>query len=107
MIRRALLCSRPAFRRLCSTATEGPAAKEAKEAKEAKDSAAPPKETVEPTESAEAKELADLRVKYLRSLAETENVRRRGVQHVSDAKVFAIQSFSKDLLEVADVSSPF
>ena len=45
----------------------------------------------------------EMRGKYQRALAETENVRRRGQQQVEDAKVFAIQSFSKDLLEVADV----
>ncbi|CAB3403110.1 unnamed protein product [Caenorhabditis bovis] len=41
--------------------------------------------------------------KYKRSLAETENVRRRGIKQTEDAKVFAIQGFCKDLLEVADI----
>lgn len=44
-----------------------------------------------------------LRDKYHRALAETENVRRRGQKQVDDAKVFAIQSFCKDLLEVSDI----
>ncbi|KAH7731357.1 co-chaperone GrpE [Aphelenchoides avenae] len=48
-------------------------------------------------------ENADLNDKYRRSLAETENVRRRGQKQVEDAKVFAIQGFCKDLLEVADI----
>ena len=39
----------------------------------------------------------------MRSLAETENVRTRSQKLVSDAKQFGIQSFSKDLLEVADI----
>uniref|UniRef100_A0A914Z9M5 GrpE protein homolog n=1 Tax=Panagrolaimus superbus TaxID=310955 RepID=A0A914Z9M5_9BILA len=47
-------------------------------------------------------EVEDLNDKYRRSLAETENVRRRGQKQVEDAKVFAVQSFCKDLLEVAD-----
>ncbi|CAD6185932.1 unnamed protein product [Caenorhabditis auriculariae] len=45
----------------------------------------------------------DFREKYQRSLAETENVRRRGIKQTEDAKVFAIQGFCKDLLEVADI----
>lgn len=48
-------------------------------------------------------EAADLQDKYKRSLAETENVRRRGQKQTEDAKVFAIQSFCKDLLEVSDI----
>lgn len=47
-------------------------------------------------------ENADLNDKYRRSLAETENVRRRGQKQVEDAKVFAIQGFCKDLLEVSN-----
>lgn len=41
--------------------------------------------------------------KYQRSLAETENVRARGIKQIEEAKMFAIQGFCKDLLEVADV----
>nr|CDJ83871.1 GrpE nucleotide exchange factor domain containing protein [Haemonchus contortus] len=41
--------------------------------------------------------------KYKRSLAETENVRNRGIKQTEEAKVFAIQGFCKDLLEVADI----
>uniref|UniRef100_A0A914V0Q4 Uncharacterized protein n=1 Tax=Plectus sambesii TaxID=2011161 RepID=A0A914V0Q4_9BILA len=38
--------------------------------------------------------------KYTRALADTENVRRRGQRLTDEAKVFAIQSFCKDLLEI-------
>uniref|UniRef100_A0A0N5C7J2 GrpE protein homolog n=1 Tax=Strongyloides papillosus TaxID=174720 RepID=A0A0N5C7J2_STREA len=48
-------------------------------------------------------EVSELKDKYLRSVAETENVRKRGVRLVDDAKVYAIQGFCKDLLEVADI----
>ncbi|CAI2347538.1 unnamed protein product [Caenorhabditis sp. 36 PRJEB53466] len=48
-------------------------------------------------------ESSDFKDKYQRSLAETENVRRRGVKQTEDAKAFAIQSFCKDLLEVSDI----
>ncbi len=36
-------------------------------------------------------------------MAETENVRQRLSKQVQDAKLFGIQGFAKDLLEVADV----
>uniref|UniRef100_A0A0N4Z6R7 GrpE protein homolog n=1 Tax=Parastrongyloides trichosuri TaxID=131310 RepID=A0A0N4Z6R7_PARTI len=48
-------------------------------------------------------EVIELKNKYQRSIAETENVRKRGERLVGDAKVFAIQGFCKDLLEVADI----
>merc|ERR1712156_983564 len=41
--------------------------------------------------------------KYRRSLADFENIRNRMNKQVSDAKIFGIQGFCKDLLEVADV----
>lgn len=40
--------------------------------------------------------------KYKRSLADGENLRQRLSKQISDAKIFGIQSFCKDLLEVAD-----
>ncbi|KAA0204024.1 hypothetical protein HAZT_HAZT002478 [Hyalella azteca] len=41
--------------------------------------------------------------KYQRALAERENVRTRLEKQVSDAKLYGIQGFCKDLLEVSDV----
>ncbi|CAH1257875.1 GRPEL1 [Branchiostoma lanceolatum] len=49
------------------------------------------------------KELKEYKDKYVRALAETENVRQRMKQQLADAKLYGIQSFCKDLLEVADV----
>jgi len=46
------------------------------------------------------KELDD---KYKRSRAENENIRQRMMKQIEDAKLFGIQKFCKDLLEVADV----
>lgn len=43
--------------------------------------------------------------KYKRSLAEAENTRIRMRRQVDEAKIYGIQSFCKDLLEVADVLS--
>ncbi|GMS89832.1 hypothetical protein PENTCL1PPCAC_12007 [Pristionchus entomophagus] len=48
-------------------------------------------------------ESKDWKDRYTRALAETENVRRRGMKQVEDTKVFAVQGFCKDLLEVADI----
>ncbi|KAI8777482.1 grpE protein homolog 1, mitochondrial-like [Biomphalaria glabrata] len=50
-------------------------------------------------------EVKEAKDKYLRSLAETENLRKRLTRQVDEAKLFAIQSFCKDLLEVSDVLS--
>jgi len=41
--------------------------------------------------------------KYRRALAETENVRHRLSKQIEDAKLFGIQGFCKDLLEVSDI----
>ncbi|KAL5287585.1 GRPEL1 family protein [Megaselia abdita] len=56
------------------------------------------------------KEIEDLKTKnnelldkYKRSLADSENLRTRLTKQIDDAKVFGIQSFCKDLLEVADI----
>lgn len=45
---------------------------------------------------------SDLLDKYKRSLADGENIRSRLTKQIADAKIFGIQSFCKDLLEVAD-----
>lgn len=49
------------------------------------------------------KERRDFEDRYKRALAEAENVRKRMHRQVEDAKIFGIQSFCKDLLEVADI----
>ncbi|KAI5612959.1 grpE protein-like 1, mitochondrial [Silurus asotus] len=48
-------------------------------------------------------QLKELTDKYKRALADTENLRQRGQKMVDDAKLFGIQGFCKDLLEVADI----
>lgn len=47
--------------------------------------------------------LSQLNDKYMRALAESENTRKRYMRQVEDAKLFGIQSFCKDLLEVSDI----
>ncbi|XP_069832507.1 grpE protein homolog 1, mitochondrial isoform X1 [Dendropsophus ebraccatus] len=48
----------------------------------------------------QVKEVTD---KYKRALADTENLRQRTQKMVEDAKLYGIQGFCKDLLEVADI----
>lgn len=50
--------------------------------------------------SNQTRELDD---KYKRALADGENLRRRLTKQIEDAKLFGIQGFCKDLLEVADI----
>ena len=47
-------------------------------------------------------ELAEYKDRLLRSLAETENVRRRAQREREDASKYAIAGFAKDLLSAAD-----
>nr|XP_051706590.1 grpE protein homolog 2, mitochondrial-like [Oryctolagus cuniculus] len=49
------------------------------------------------------KEVQDLTIRYQRAVADCENIRRRTQRCVEDAKIFGIQSFCKDLVEVADI----
>lgn len=47
-------------------------------------------------------ELLDMKDKLLRTLAEAENVRKRSERQVADARLYAIESFARDLLDVSD-----
>ena len=47
-------------------------------------------------------EKADLRERLLRSLADMENLRRRTERDVADARTYAVTSFARDMLTVAD-----
>lgn len=49
-----------------------------------------------------ATRVQELEGELLRAVAETENVRKRGERNVVDAHKFAVSSFAKDLLSVAD-----
>ncbi|KAK3925489.1 GrpE protein-like protein, mitochondrial [Frankliniella fusca] len=50
-----------------------------------------------------SEKVAELDDKYKRLLADRENLRNRLTKQIEDAKIFGIQSFCKDLLEVADI----
>jgi molecular chaperone GrpE len=47
-------------------------------------------------------EVSDLKDKLLRTLAEMENLRRRTEREVADARTYAVASFARDMLTVAD-----
>ncbi len=47
-------------------------------------------------------ENADLKDRLLRTLAEVENVRRRGEREVNDTRQYAVAKFAGDMLDVAD-----
>ncbi len=48
------------------------------------------------------KQLADMRDRYLRAAAETENVRKRAEREVADSRSYAIANFARDAIAVAD-----
>ncbi|XP_040036034.1 grpE protein homolog 1, mitochondrial [Gasterosteus aculeatus] len=48
-------------------------------------------------------QLKDMTEKYKRALADTENLRTRTQKMIEDAKLYGIQGFCKDLVEVADI----
>src|SRR5436190_4863247 len=48
------------------------------------------------------REAAELKDKVLRTLAEMENLRRRTEREVSDARVYGIAGFARDVLGIAD-----
>lgn len=52
--------------------------------------------------AAVAKDVADLKDRLLRTLAEMENLRRRTEKEVADARAYAVTTFARDLLGVAD-----
>ncbi|KAM8973405.1 grpE protein homolog 2, mitochondrial [Pelodytes ibericus] len=48
-------------------------------------------------------EVRDLKERYRRAVADSVNVRKKTQKFVEDAKLFGIQSFCRDLVEVADI----
>src|SRR5437868_791760 len=47
-------------------------------------------------------QVAELRDKFLRAVAEVENVRKRAERDVADERVYGITGFARDILVVAD-----
>src|ERR1700683_2920927 len=48
------------------------------------------------------RELADMKDRLLRTLAEMENLRKRTEREVTDARLYGVASFARDVLVVAD-----
>jgi len=63
--------------------------------------AAPPEATPE-TPEVLTQQVADLRDRWMRSLAEMENLRRRTEREVADARTYGIAGFARDMVAVAD-----
>src|SRR5215204_3290340 len=57
--------------------------------------------TGEPMEAL-AKEAAEFRDRWLRALAEMENLRRRTEREIADARTYGLAAFARDILTVAD-----
>ena len=49
-----------------------------------------------------AREVAETRDKMLRTLAEMENLRKRTMREVADARTYGITGFARDVLDIAD-----
>ncbi len=47
-------------------------------------------------------QLEDMKDKMLRALAESENVKRRSIEQVNTARLYALEGFARDLLDIAD-----
>jgi molecular chaperone GrpE len=55
-----------------------------------------------PDPEALTKEIAEYRDRWMRAIAEMENLRRRTEREVADARTYGVTSFARDLLAVAD-----
>ncbi|MGE0060485.1 MAG: nucleotide exchange factor GrpE [Xanthobacteraceae bacterium] len=64
--------------------------------------AAPGAEAVRDPLAEAQREAAEMKDKLLRTLAEMENLRRRTEREVSDARLYGISGFARDVLGVAD-----
>jgi len=82
-------------------AQQGAAASPVAEAAPTDQSAKPVREPAEPLAEA-VREAAEYKDKLLRTLAEMENLRRRTEREVIDSRLYAIASFARDIVAVAD-----
>jgi molecular chaperone GrpE len=71
------------------------------QASEAENTASPATDPAQEA-AALAKENTELKDKVLRTLAEMENLRRRTEREIADGRAYAITSFARDLVGVAD-----
>jgi molecular chaperone GrpE len=64
--------------------------------------AAPPAGDPGMSADAATREAAELKDKLLRTLAEMENLRRRTEREVAESRIYAVTSFARDILAIAD-----
>jgi molecular chaperone GrpE len=64
--------------------------------------AAKPERTVEDVMDALVKESAEHKDRWLRTLAEMDNLRKRTEREVADARTYGVTAFARDILAVAD-----
>ena len=85
-------------------ATDAPTDPEAAAAAPGPGADAADRDPGQPAEAAAdpAQEAAELRDRWLRALAEMENLRRRTSREVADARTYGISMFARDLLAIAD-----
>lgn len=76
-------------------ATDAASERETEAATKAAEAAAPDAQALE-------QQVSDLRDRWMRSLAEMENLRRRTEREVADARAYGIAGFARDMLAVAD-----
>ncbi|KAK2900218.1 grpE protein homolog 1, mitochondrial [Channa argus] len=89
------------YPRLLCTATQQKNGQRSDEEAEKPEQSAADKALEEKTQLEE--QLKEMTEKYKRALADTENLRTRSQKMIEDAKLYGIQGFCKDLLEVADI----
>jgi len=83
---------------------QGEKAQKRQEEEEAEDDPAPTGPGAPSPETTELLcKIRECEDKYLRALAETENVRARMGKQISDTKLFAIQAFCRDLTEIEEI----
>jgi molecular chaperone GrpE len=85
-----------------SAPAAAPAAFEAAPSVEPEAPAVPPEPALSPREAELEAEVVKLKDQLLRAVAETENVRRRLEQQAEDRGKYAVGTFAKDVLPVAD-----
>ncbi|XP_027943404.1 grpE protein homolog 1, mitochondrial [Eumetopias jubatus] len=100
------LSLRPPARLQCTALTQknsGQTAEEDVGQSEQKADSPSPEKTLRDEKARLEEQLKETVEKYKRALADTENLRQRSQKLVEEAKLYGIQGFCKDLLEVADI----
>ncbi|EHB03674.1 GrpE protein-like protein 1, mitochondrial [Heterocephalus glaber] len=102
----ALSYLRPSLRLLCTAAKQksnSSSLEEGVQPSEQKSEPPAPDKVLLEEKGRLEEQLKETVEKYKRALADTENLRQRSQKLVEEAKLYGIQGFCKDLLEVADI----